>query len=999
MKHKLLLIIFIMLVLTVSAGCTSLKQVSEVPEKGVLDIRGHDFKANGSISITGEWEYYRNKLLSPGTLDQVPFEYLKIPVDTQKKEYSTYRLNILLNRKDITYGINISTLRSVYKIWINGRLIASNGVMGKDSGQFHIGGTNITEFFEAKNKQVEIVVQTSRFNSGNMIFGTKDGILEKNFKHYAINISITFVIFFMACYHMMLFIMRKKDRAYLYIGAFCVSAAVYISSLRPDPLIYHFIPYISYNLSYLIHLMSVIISDIFFIIFVQSLYHNVINKKIVTALTAANSLCLALLLSIYLLQRWGLFQTIKNLHFAIMLFVSAYILFLVVYSRKKSADAVIILGPFTVLLVSSFFIDTNSYFMKFGYLSFILFLAFRLSLNFTRAFSSVEQLTEKLISLDRLKDDFLVNTAHELKTPLHGIIGLLEAMLQSRDKRKTEDIESMRLIVSSARRLNELVDNILTFSKIKNSDIALNIKPVSVWQFADVVFAVLRPIAKEKKIELKNHISQEACVYADENRLFQIMYNLAGNALKFTEKGEITAEALQKEEMLEISILDTGIGIPQDKIKKIFQRFEQAGEYESYSGSGTGLGLAITKELVEMHGGAISVKSELGKGSKFTFSLPLCEAGGKINRLPHILFENNAQEESTAVKADVPENTTNHDFPRILIADDEPVNLKLINNILKHEKYELITANNGSEALDYILSNTKPDLLLLDVMMPKLSGYDVCRRVREKYALHELPILLLTIKNQPMDIAAGFEAGANDYLLKPFHEKELKSRIKNLLDLKNALAEAVSAELKFLQAQIKPHFLHNTLNAIMSFVRTDPENARVLLMELNNYLRESFDFKGANGLIPLERELGVVKSYLYIMTVRYPDRIKVEYDYEEIPEVEIPHLILQPIVENAVKHGILPKVSGGTIRISVHEQEEEIEIIIEDDGKGIEESIIPYLLAGKVKGAGIAINNVNKRLRTLYGRSLMIESKRESGTRVSMMLKRSDKGNEGNFAG
>ncbi|MEN6313206.1 MAG: ATP-binding protein [Clostridiaceae bacterium] len=980
--------------MTVLTGCKDAKSPSPMTDEGRLDLSGYDFAVNDPVNLQVKWECYCSQLFTPedfksGTVPRRP-EIVAIPSETREKNPSTYRLVIKTSPGGNLLGLYISTFRSAHNIWLNGKLISSNGNPGNDDGTYIIGKANIFEFFDNRNGYIEIVIQASRFSTSDILLGEKSKLLNMQFKKYLINLPIAFIVLFMSFYHFMVYILRRKEKALLYAGIFCFTAAIYISTLRPDPVIYHILPKLSYNQYYLCHMSSVLIEDLFFIFFLNALFPGEMGKRFKLVSAGVFMALMLPLLLIYFQNGWAYIQWINNAHNLVLFMSTIYVMYKLLCVRQKNNDALILLVPFILLFISSLFISSNSYFMKFGWLCFALFLAFRLSLNFTRAFYRVEQLSERLINLNHLKDDFLVNTAHELKTPLHGVIGLAESMLGvGRDQKSMDDLS---LIITSAWRLTALVDNILTFSKMKNKDIVLDLKPISMWQVVNVVFAVLKPLAEEKNILLANNIDEQLPnVYADESRLFQIMYNIIGNAVKFTESGGITATAALRTGFLEISVSDTGIGIPSDRIETIITPFEQIGAYENASHSGTGLGLGITRKLVEMHGGKLFVESRLQEGSKFTFTLPVSSGVPQIDKSDHSASDMHlpvltAIDESAAMAESCENAVQPLDGPVIYIADDDPVNLKLLSNMLAREKYQISKFRNGFELLEYISKNKKPDLVIIDVMMPRLSGYDVCRRLRELYAHHDLPILLLTIKNQPADIVAGFEAGANDYLTKPLHEKELNARVKNLLDLKNALTNAVTAELNFLQAQIKPHFLHNTMNSIMSLVRTDPETARNMLMELSNYLRASFRFKGCEGSIPLEDELGIVKSYLYIMTIRFPGKIQVVYDIDCKAEINVPHLILQPIVENAVIHGVLKKAAGGTIRISAKEDDSCLSICVSDDGEGIEQELIPMILNGKIKGSGIGIINVHKRLLALYGCGLKIESEAGKGTNVCMKL-------------
>lgn len=394
----------------------------------------------------------------------------------------------------------------------------------------------------------------------------------------------------------------------------------------------------------------------------------------------------------------------------------------------------------------------------------------------------------RLKQLDELKDEFLANVSHELRTPLNSMIGLTESLIDGvAGEPNPEMKQNLNMIFSSSKRLSSLINDILDFSKLKNNDIAISSKNVNLKQISDMVLNILKSLTSANNIELKNEISDEIpCAYADENRVQQILFNLLGNAIKFTSEGYVKISAEQKDEWIYISIEDTGIGIPKEKCLDVFKSFEQLDSSIERKYGGTGLGLAISKQLVEIHGGTIWVESEPGAGSKFIFSLPV---GQKVQNTPNEtqFIAVAASEESDLISNifEVPYEKAEY---RVLVVDDEKVNRQVLFNQLSLEHYHVSLAENGIETLD-ILNEREYDLIFLDIMMPKMSGYEVCKRIREKHNLFELPVLMLTAKNQPKDLVAGFEAGANDYVNKPFNKKELLSRTRTLLLLNHSIRD------------------------------------------------------------------------------------------------------------------------------------------------------------------------------------------------------------------
>ena len=309
----------------------------------------------------------------------------------------------------------------------------------------------------------------------------------------------------------------------------------------------------------------------------------------------------------------------------------------------------------------------------------------------------------------------------------------------------------------------------------------------------DVIITLSSPFLRDKPLELINSILPEIpLVQADENRLQQIFHNLIGNAIKFTDEGTIEVSSSQNNGMISIHIKDEGIGIPENKLEVIFLSFEQMEASVTREYGGTGLGLTVTKQLVELHGGAISVISELGKGSTFSFTLPISKISK--NELEHTGFaEIQAEKVSTSVEDVSSDTNSSTNIPatiisdvekiKILVVDDEPINRKVLDNHLTMAGYEVLQAVNGKEALEIIESGRALDLIILDIMMPKMSGYEVCNKLRDIYLPSQLPVVMLTAKNRVTDLVEGFNAGANDYLTKPFSKDELLSRIKTHLNL------------------------------------------------------------------------------------------------------------------------------------------------------------------------------------------------------------------------
>ncbi|BAY86442.1 adenylate/guanylate cyclase [Calothrix parasitica NIES-267] len=423
------------------------------------------------------------------------------------------------------------------------------------------------------------------------------------------------------------------------------------------------------------------------------------------------------------------------------------------------------------------------------------------------SFEYLEEKNEELERLDKLKDEFLANTSHELRTPLNGMIGIAESVIDGATGEITPlQQKNLAMIAGSGHRLLGLVNDILDFAKLKNQGLELQQKPVGIYSLVDVVLAFSQSLVGGKNLKLINSVPDNLpLAYADEHRLEQILFNIIGNSIKFTESGKVEVFAKEDQDQLTITILDTGIGIPPEKHEKIFESFEQADGSTSREYGGTGLGLAVTKQLVELHDGKIWVDSQVGKGSNFSFTLPIAGVLANQQKSKNQSDKKQTQESHspdikskkyrktvsqkfeanniTPISTKPAEESSDNSKYHILIVDDEPVNLQVLNNHLSIQKYRVTQALSGKEALKAVANEEKFDLVLLDIMMPKMSGYKVCAALRETYPAHQLPVVMLTAKNQVTDIVTGFKFGANDYLTKPFQKEELLTRIKSHITL------------------------------------------------------------------------------------------------------------------------------------------------------------------------------------------------------------------------
>ncbi len=375
------------------------------------------------------------------------------------------------------------------------------------------------------------------------------------------------------------------------------------------------------------------------------------------------------------------------------------------------------------------------------------------------------------------EERFIANMSHEIRTPLNGIIGLIYLLKESKITQKQKEyIDSIKI---SSDNLLKIINGILDFSKIKTGKIEFENTEFSLEDILKNVNYTLKLLGEEKGIEFSVNTSKDIpkVLVGDPTRLTQILVNIAGNAIKFTDEGSVKIDVEMKafiNDDVEVmfSIKDTGIGIPKDKLGDIFESYKQASCSTVREYGGTGLGLSIVKQLVELQGGHLKVTSEVGKGSTFTFLL----------RYRKVEKKSTAQEERVISGIGLGKEDKQLVGVRILLVEDNEINTLLASDILTSWQIKVDTAENGKMAIEKIEQNNY-DLVLMDLHMPVMDGLDATKHIRSKLSppKSEVPIIAMTASIVKENLTECLEIGMNDYIGKPFKPKELYRKISMFL--------------------------------------------------------------------------------------------------------------------------------------------------------------------------------------------------------------------------
>ena len=398
------------------------------------------------------------------------------------------------------------------------------------------------------------------------------------------------------------------------------------------------------------------------------------------------------------------------------------------------------------------------------------------------------QSNQELARATRLKDEFLANMSHELRTPLNAILGMTEGLSDGVfGQTNSLQRKALSTIERSSLHLLELINDILDVAKIEAGHIDLDLAPTSVLRLCQSSLVFIKQQAVKKQIQISLDIAPHLPdLQVDERRIRQVLINLLSNAVKFTPSGgsitltvtvkpdrfssgvAILSETLPvSNQYLRLTITDTGIGISPQDLPRLFQPFVQIDSTLNRQYQGTGLGLALAKHFVELHGGAVGVSSEVGRGSTFTIDLP-CH--------PPTSTWPQDRESSPPERIVLPGKPS----PQILLAEDNEANIQTICSYLRAKGYQMLIAKNGREAIQ-MTQTYEPDLILMDIQMPDMDGLMAIQQIRQNPAFLQTPIIALTALAMKGDRERCLEAGANNYLAKPVKLKQLISCIQQLL--------------------------------------------------------------------------------------------------------------------------------------------------------------------------------------------------------------------------
>jgi signal transduction histidine kinase len=592
-------------------------------------------------------------------------------------------------------------------------------------------------------------------------------------------------------------------------------------------------------------------------------------------------------------------------------------------------------------------------------------------IRLARATGDLQDALERLKELDRLKSQFFANVSHELRTPLTLILAPVEELVQATTDR--DQLQYLRVVRRNAHRLLRLIDDLLDLSRLDAGGLRLNLAEIDIRTIAASVYENSKPAAMAKGIEFTFHTRPSTTkIFGDAHRLEIVLTNLVGNALKFTPpKGRISMRVEDLPAGVNVRVSDSGRGIPPDALPHVFERFFQASGTDQRRDGGVGIGLALAKELVELHGGTMSVESLVGEGSTFSLIIPF----GKEHIRPDVVerrrefmpleeLRRRREDPESPPKTGRPETVTAQEHTgapptepalfggsrraRIVLAEDHGDVREFIRSLLEPE-FDLMTATNGDEAWE-LVCREMPDLVISDIMMPGRTGTELCRDIKSEPALKNIPVLLLTARVGSEATLEGFAHGADDFVAKPFHPRVLLARVRAQLKLRGLGLQLAEREKLAVVGMLAAGILHevrNPVNAILNAARVlatgkpEAEMTERLIAVISDGAQRIQGITAAletharpaevGGLTPCNVCEGL-DATLRLLEHRM-NGVTVHRDYRTETMAAAPpgplNQVFLNILDNALRSG------ARTLWLGVAEQGQRLTVRIGDDGPGV----------------------------------------------------------------
>lgn len=748
--------------------------------QGVIDLSKTDLN-NNAVPLNGDWEFYWERLIEPDSINYQEKDYYPFPKlwnggttfngkNVSAQGYATYRVRVLLPPKTPQLAISLGESYNAYRLYYDGFEIGKNGNVGKSKETSTPDWMPEVISIARYQNTLTFVLQVSNFRHSKggvrepIMLGDRRVLNAKRDFDFSYDFLLSGSLVMGGLFFLGLFMFGQHERSVLFFALFCLTFS-YRMIGSGEYAIHALYPDMPWDLIIRSEYIALFVPCGIFTIYSYLLYPEDSKRTILLGFSVVAGIFSVL----SLVAPPMLFTKLVEPFFVLVIIAIFYLIYVywIAYKRNRTGAQYAFASTGIVFMVAVYLISVyltpvqeNTFLTFIGFILFFFFQSLILSYRFAH---SLKQAKEAAETASKAKTDFLSTISHEIRTPLNAVVGISHFLINENPRDdQTESLESLQF---SAEHLTALINDILDYNKLESGAIEFEYSEVNLKTLTAKIIKAHSALAKEKGILLVLELDENMhpLVLADQTRIYQVLNNLINNALKFTSKGYVKLKTIlinesERTQTVRTEVVDSGIGIPYNKQKLIFERFTQAGSSTTREYGGTGLGLAIIRKILNMVGSEIYVKSEPGSGTIFWFDLT-------FKKVLHEEVDQAVQEEM---------DTNIIAGKKVLLVEDNQMNIMVAEKFLK--KWELRTevAHNGEEAVEKMQNNAY-DVVLMDLQMPVMDGYKATRKIREFD--EKTPIIALTASALLKVRQEVMAAGMNDYITKPFDPNELRRKI------------------------------------------------------------------------------------------------------------------------------------------------------------------------------------------------------------------------------
>lgn len=976
-------------------------QIEVEAENGVLDLRNIDIHDMNTINLKGTWEFYPEQFISnidnkkSGAFVNVPGDWRKTHKlkKTNSYGYGTYHIKILLNEKDVDQmlGIKVSSIRTAHEIFINGNKISEMGNIGISRDEYTPRNKSYVKFFKSNNSEIDISILVSNYDSvkfGGIMrpiyLGTEENIINLQENMVIIETVISSFLISISLFCFIRYIFDEKKKTAIYLGLFSLSLVSVILTNGED-LVYKLFPQICYRHFEILHLVVILINILLFLSYTNIVLPYAIRDNEIKVIRRVIST--TIFISLFLDNRIHNFicQYIALIYVFIVIIISLRVITGLMLRNIESyifmsSIAAILIGIITYIPVAFICEEYRGSILGismviFAIAQYILIIHRQNNINII-----ADKKFDNIIDKENIKKNLVTRIGNEVKISLDLMKIIIDNIILSDENEFSKSsLEKIHIVRNGIIRLNSFYTRVNDIYSNKFNKDLYKIRKTKINDILDGIKELYNFIYADKNITIEiNFKNQEFYVAVDYEKIIYALTSIIDCFLLNIYIKNVTISVDKKICGMEIDIS----GYFDDSLENLFE--ESYEEIKNTANKDALSDLAVisifqAKDIIENFGGSLRYFIEVDDFKEIKILLPI----------ENIEYEKLLDNHITNVKIAKQNinktlNEKHKDRENIVVIDDDLGYTEIIKNTLSNEQYNVwIVNSNEANELDYF----KYDLIIVNIFLLDASSLEICKYIRRHFDQIELPILILSSPIDSNLINKALKRGVNDIIQKPIYENELKMRIKSHLTLKKLSESKTSYELAFLNAQIKPHFIFNTLNTLLGYVETDIEEAEKFIISLSRFLRGTLNFSNTEKLITLAHEMKIIEAYLSIETSRY-NNLNINYDIDNInmDNIQIPPLTMQILIENIVKHVLKSLQENVIINLKIKNHDEFVMIIIEDNGGGIDKNHIVNILNTPKQNGSIGIYNVNHRLRTLCDSKLEYSTS-EHGTTVMFKLK------------